>query len=149
MADPFPHLQLDHISISPQQSAGRKRPPKPSKYTPPYFSHGADRPAHATQLNKSLSSAQNAAIHARSLVPEGLRAEGFSAVAVSIDAIHPLPLAELQVNAELLQFHSSVSKSNSDPDEPEDKQLSNTERAVLWITNSQLTKLSSDISAFV
>lgn len=147
MTDHFPHLQLDHISIPSQGAAERKRPPKPTKFSPEYFDHGTGRGDHSRQLNQSLTNAQNAAIHARSEVPEELRTDGFSAVAVSIDDLHHLQLAVLQERAELLQFHSPSERNDGEGADglghPGDA-----ERAILWVTNEQLTKLSADIATF-
>lgn len=148
MTDHFPHLALDHISIPSQEATNRKRPPKPQSFSPEYFDHGKGRGTHAKQLNQSLANAQNAAIHARSKVPGELLADGFSAVAVSVDDVHHLQLAALQERAELLQFHSASEGSGGvGPDGAEHR--ANTERAVLWVTDEQLTKLRSDIATFV
>jgi hypothetical protein len=139
LAEQLPHIRLDHITVPAKPHTDRKKLPKPPKFKPDFVDHGTNRASHAKQLNETLNAAQNAAIHAQSNVRDELRPTGFSAVAISLDDKHHLQLAELQKRAQILQFRPPVDGQDA---------TASTERAVLWVSGDQLSKLASDITSF-
>lgn len=137
MTERHPHFKLDHLAYQGVSDVRKRRPG--SAGSPPPFDHKASRGEHVAKLQAELTAAQNAAIHAKDLLPLQMRTQGMSTVVLAMDKTHSLNLDGLEKLGTVLQ----VSESPPDADgaiQPD--------RAVLWLSQDQKEKLAGKIDKF-